>query len=222
MKKKMNFLCAMVFVVLIVSMSETIYSIYVSASIGAQAGYEMGKEIKETGKTPHNMIDDLIPLHVVPNSLLSTPDSIFNEKTQSYVPIWYTQAAIGIQTKDSSITQQLIKGLIGLLMLISGGYVIVQFIKLIKTINHYEIFCWRNVRRLRKIGFGLLVMFTMQVSMNLMINLKLSEILVLSNYSIDWISFFSDSSLLLGVVSLVFAEIFAVGLNMKEEQDLTI
>ena len=51
---------------------------------------------------------------------------------------------------------------------------------------------------------------------------QLSQVLKIPGYSYNWLNPFSHSSLLLGVLAFVIAEVFAIGLKMKEEQDLTI
>lgn len=80
MKKKLNLLCAMIFAVLLLSLSENIYSMVWGAIEGGKAGME-----NKAGE-----INNLHPLMLLPDNLISTSDSIYNEMTGKNVPIWHT------------------------------------------------------------------------------------------------------------------------------------
>lgn len=69
MKKKLNLLCAMIFAVLLLSLSENIYSMVWGAIEGGKAGME-----NKAGE-----INNLHPLMLLPDNLSSTSDSIYNE-----------------------------------------------------------------------------------------------------------------------------------------------
>ena len=71
MKKKLNLLCAMIFAVLLLSLSENIYAMVWGAIEGGKAGME-----NKAGE-----INNLHPLMLLPDNLSSTSDSIFNEMT---------------------------------------------------------------------------------------------------------------------------------------------
>ena len=49
-----------------------------------------------------------------------------------------------------------------------------------------------------------------------------SQVLQLNGCEFSYTFAFSDATLILGFISLLVAEVFAIGLKMKEEQDLTI
>ena len=70
MKKKLNLLCAMIFAVLLLSLSENIYSMVWGAIEGGKAGME-----NKAGE-----INNLHPLMLLPDNLSSTSDSIYNRK----------------------------------------------------------------------------------------------------------------------------------------------
>ena len=88
MKKKLNLLCAMIFAVLLLSLSENIYSMVWGAIEGGKAGME-----NKAGE-----INNLHPLMLLPDNLSSTSDSIYNEMTGKNVPIWQIQSMVTVDT----------------------------------------------------------------------------------------------------------------------------
>ena len=88
MKKKLNLLCAMIFAVLLLSLSENIYSMVWGAIEGGKAGME-----NKAGE-----INNLHPLMLLPDNLISTSDSIYNEMTGKNVPIWQIQSMVTVDT----------------------------------------------------------------------------------------------------------------------------
>ena len=211
MKKKLNLLCAMIFAVLLLSVSENIYSMVWGAIEGGKAGME-----NKAGE-----INNLHPLMLLPDNLSSTSDSIYNEMTGKNVPIWQIQSMVTVDT-DAPGWLALINTLLSFILIIFGIKAVLQFIKFIRNINRSDIFCWANVKLLRKLGTSLLITFAATLTSTYMHTWQLSQVLKIPGYSYNWLNPFSHSSLLLGVLAFVIAEVFAIGLKMKEEQDLTI
>lgn len=211
MKKKLNILCALVFAVLLLSLSENIYSMVWGVIEGGKIGLE-----SKTGE-----ITPLHPLIVFPDNLSNTPDSIFNKMSGEQVPIWHVQSLVTIDT-STSIWLSIVVSLLSLILIIFGIKAVLQFIKFIRNINRSDIFCWANVKLLRRLGTYLLITFAATLGSTYIHTWQLSQALAIPGYSYNWLNPFSRSSLLLGVVAFVIAEVFAIGLKMKEEQDLTI
>ena len=113
---------------------------------------------------------------------------------------------------------QVISGLLAVFAIIAST---VLFIQLIVAINKSDIFNWKNVRRLRWLGGALLLNFISEAVPALMNDYELSSVFSLSGYSMET-SIDSVMLVILGLVSLIVGEVFAIGLKMKEEQDLTI
>lgn len=211
MKKKLNLLCAMVFAVLLLSLSESIYSMVWGGIEGGKAGIE-----GRPGK-----VNNLHPLIVFPDNLTSTSDSIYNEMTHENIPVWHAESMVAIDT-DTPIGLSVVTSILSFILLIFSIKSVLQFIKFIRNINRSDIFCWTNVKLLRKLGKYLLITFVATAGSTCIHIWQLSQALEISGYSYNWLNPFADSSLLLGVVAFVIAEVFAIGLKMKEEQDLTI
>lgn len=130
--------------------------------------------------------------------------------------------AMTLRLVDAPGWLALINTLLSFILIIFGIKAVLQFIKFIRNINRSDIFCWANVKLLRKLGTSLLITFAATLTSTYMHTWQLSQVLKIPGYSYNWLNPFSHSSLLLGVLAFVIAEVFAIGLKMKEEQDLTI
>ena len=84
-----------------------------------------------------------------------------------------------------------------------GLYALACFIRFIRNVNRDQVFTWENVSLLRWSGWGLL-------------GIEVAMILF------DAIEQEDTNDLIFGVFILIVAEAFAIGLKLKEEQDLTI
>lgn len=213
MKRRLNILCSLVFVVLLLSMAESIYAAIWGAIEGGKAGMET---------TSVSSLVNLHPINVFPNNIsVERTDSIFNAATGEHVPIFYSQAAVVVQT-ENSLAVTIGKMLASWVILICAVAAIVQFVKFIRNINRSEIFGWNNVKRLRKLGLYLLLVSACNFIAGYLNTWQTSQVLSIPGYSFNWLHPLSDSNLLLGVLAFIFAEVFAIGLRMKEEQELTI
>lgn len=89
-------------------------------------------------------------------------------------------------------------------------------------INHGVIFDWVNVRRLNRIGKFLLISFALSQAYMLMAYFTANRLIQLEGYRLNFWGNFESMDLILGLIALLVARIFAIGLQMKEEQELTI
>ena len=166
MKRRLNILCLLVFLVFC-------YSVF---NMGRDFGhgFSEGMKISHSGNQSVEQAINFRIATLMPKDFSSFKDSVYNEKTGSYVPVAYTQ-----------------------------------------MVN------WKNVRRLRWLGVALLLNFISEAVPALMNDYELSSVFSLSGYSMET-SIDSVMLVILGLVSLIVGEVFAIGLKMKEEQDLTI
>jgi hypothetical protein len=105
---------------------------------------------------------------------------------------------------------------------VAGIWAIVLFIRLIVAINKSDIFSWKNVRRLRRLGTLLLASFAFQLFSTLLNLHYLEKVFAMEGYSISYTDMVSAEPLLFGLSALIVAEIFAIGLRLQEEQELTV
>jgi len=148
-------------------------------------------------------------------------DSIYNEKSGEYVPVMYSSMAVSVRT-NRSWASSVASGMLGLLTFVAIIGAIVLFFKLIVAVNRSHIFNWQNVRRLRRMGLLLIAGFGCSFLSSYLSLCNLREALVLQNYDLSISDLVSTTILVIGLTALIVAEVFAIGLKLQEEQDLTI
>jgi hypothetical protein len=215
MKKKLNLICALIFVALIMSLFDN-FSI-VSASF--KAGWHKAEEYQLTGESRFDA--DFVSLHLYPTDLYALTDSVVNQKTGERLPLLLTETQVLHNIQLSPLLWAIIY-LSGFLYWILAMIAIITFIRLIVNINHAQIFAWGNVKLLRKLGFQLLGIYLMVVVMVITDCMAASQTIEIAGYAPNWMIGFTNSNLLLALISLLVAEVFAMGLRLQEEQDLTI
>ena len=87
----------------------------------------------------------------------------------------------------------------------------ISFIRFILNVNRNKVFVWENVNLLRLTACGLMILAVVATCDELYSGCSFVEV---------YDHFFD--AFLFGVFNLIIAEVFAVGLKLKEEQDLTI
>lgn len=87
----------------------------------------------------------------------------------------------------------------------------VSFVRFILNVNRDKVFVWNNVPLLRWAGWGLLASDAWLIVSGL-----------LSQESAAQICMEKSMGVIMGVFLLIVAEVFAIGLKLKEDQDLTI
>lgn len=218
MKRKLNFLCVIVMLVLSYSVLEAVYFL----SLGFKTGIELGMNSKISAVQKEELMH-LETLHLLPkdmsNSLLK--DSILNEKSGQYVPVSYDEMIVSVNAQPSFLVKS-ISVLAVLGDFVTVIWAVILFIRIIIAINKSEIFNWRNVRRLRRLGVLLIIGFACSFLKSLLTVYNVEKVLSLTNYSLSIADMVHTTSLVLGLSALIVAEVFAIGLRIKEEQELTI
>lgn len=227
MKRRLNILCAVVLLVMGWSVGVSLYYMGLGMTMGVQMGMDAVRETQE-GRSYDKLeeLNNLKTVSLFPKFLhdykggLFT-DSVRNEKTGRYVPIAYTNLMVSVPV-HKTVWQNVVSGGMGVLALAAGIWALVLFIRIVVSVNRSDIFNWRNVRRLRRLGILLIVGFVCVLLPEYLSLCSLREVFSLEAYDLTLSDSVKVTNLLLGLISLIVAEIFAIGLKMKEEQDLTI
>lgn len=225
MKRRLNILCLIVMLVLSYSVLEAGYYFFVGAKLGAEAGMEI-EEKGAAASADYQQLLNVRLIGLVPNAYSRAAtklfcDSIYNEKSGEYVPMSYSSVAISIDT-HTPIWKRVLSYLLIYLHFGVTVWAIVLFVRLIISINKSDIFNWRNVRRLRRLGIALIVSFCCVTGGAYLDLVDVREVFSVSGYELSLSEMMSITNLVLGLCSLIVGEVFAIGLKMKEEQDLTI
>ena len=217
MKTKLNIFCICIIATLLLSASG-IVSLFIQLVVGGfEAGWEAGMRGENIELPNYQMI------YTFPNdNIPEKTGSVINAKDGSELAIKPIMSLVDVPAVAEEGGFSIIIGLVELAMIIGLVYTLAQFFKLIRNINRGIIFDWQNVKRLRKLGFALLVTFGCYFFSIAGTNYMLSEVVMLKGCESSILFIFADPTLILAFVSLLVAEIFAIGLKMQEEQELTI
>jgi len=150
------------------------------------------------------------------------PDSIFDRKTGTWLPSRIIKTEICAPEKDNNSFNILWMTPVVVMVLTGFFMILFNFYLIIRAVNKSVIFAWINVKRLRRIGIGFLLSFFAKVFAATYINNLEMNLFDVEDYNIVTSSTFEGSSLMYGMIAFLVAEVFAVGLRLKEEQDLTI
>ncbi len=112
--------------------------------------------------------------------------------------------------------------LVGALKLFIVIYIPVQTFKIVKSISKNVIFDTKNIKRIRNLGYALIILFFDMLLSQYLGSLTVKDLVAFKDYKISYIEIENTSYLLFGFASLLFAEILKISLKMKEEQDLTV
>ena len=216
MKKRLNLICLGIVLAVLVSMSFLFSTFYYGFKAGIDA-YEQGAAGVEKLDVTYKMIGTM-PTDVITNETATA----INEKDGSTVSILPFISMIGVPNEKADATDSIFLSLLDWMVIICCIYAIVQFVKMIRNIHRNIIFDWANVKRLRRLGFSLILCFCCSLVTFAINNHLVSQVISLKDCDFSIAFQFSDPTLLIGFTSLLFAEIFAIGLKMKEENDLTI
>ncbi len=211
MKKNINFICVLIFIALTTSLSLRLYE---SVTVSLQALNVMDKLNYEE--------DDVFTVVTLkPNFDTFVGDSIYNHTTESYIPIQHREIIARSQSQtDTAFLSPIVSIMLAIIILMI--YTLVCFVKLIKNINRTEIFSWRNVSLLRRIGVSTIGIFIANLLLSYTNLLQIQKDFSFTSYYIGFDNHSDMLQVIIGLVCFLFAEIFAMGLKIKEEQDLTI
>lgn len=183
---------------------------------GFEDGHNSAMEIYEPGRhiIPHHATSVKLNVEPLPET---TVDSLSNNRVDWTLP--YTVTEIETYAKPSA-WHILVMGLAipGIFLFLIG---FCSLIRLLISISRREVFTSANVRRLRWFAYTsasleILIAVDEWIVGNAaveQISLPGYKIISYAGYSPDWVAV---------IIPILFAEIFAIGAKMKEEQDLTI
>ena len=164
---------------------------------------------------------EYITIKLYPKDPGNYNDSIFNTKTDVWTPMQYSEITTRVEN-NPGITRITITLILSLSYIAAAIIAFICFIILIININKSYIFEWKNVRLLRRIGIALITTSLIVIILGYLNYHTVSSQIQLKDYDFDYSNILQTGNLMLGLASLLIAEIFAIGLKLREEQELTI
>jgi hypothetical protein len=155
----------------------------------------------------------------------SYPDSLVNLKNEQKIGSRYYNMRVSLPSntpKPGLVTvYNFIKGCLSVLMLALYIYIPILFYQLMRALRKEIVFDKDNIRKIKRIGFSLLAIYLATIFYNMAsyeTNLLLFDFkeYMLKQEPVD------VTLLLLGLVTLIIAEIISKASQIKEDQELTI
>ena len=210
MKKRLNFITVLIGVALGIILIDSQFAFME----GFMDGYDSTRKTEvsqQVGTT------DIHILELTPSVKFTKPTQLLNTKSGEWMP-----ARISTVVVEAPPVKKSGWDIVWAILAITGVVMCVyNFLRIIFAVNKSVIFEWINVKRLRRIGIGFILLFIANILLMATKYLFVSEVVELADYTIKRIVF-EGSSLLLGMIAFLIAEVFAVGLRLREEQELTI
>ena len=219
MKKRLNLITLFIGIAVGISFYNTIKEDFYVFKMGFLEGFT---EVLSIGMRSNNTPKvETVRVTLEPKVFLAMPDSIFDRKTETWLPSRIIRTEICAPAKDNSSLKDLWMFPISVIMFAGFFMILFNFYLIIRSVNKSVIFAWINVKRLRRIGIGFLLYFAAEMFLGMYTNNLRRSLFDVNDYNIIT-STFDGSILMYGMITFLVAEIFAVGLRLKEEQDLTI
>ena len=218
MKKRLNLFCTLIFVVIachLASMSNTFLT-------GFSAGMKHGMEERSvTETTPSNFSHiTLLPAEMDE----ATAVTITDKATFRQLTAWPTQLIVPLD--DSlGVGTAVFRLLYTLLYGATAVAALAAFILFVRNVNRNAIFTRRNITLLRVVGWCLVATGAIATADGCYDTYLAQRSFSLTGYVVDYGSaayITYITSVIFGLFAVVVAEAFAIGLRMKEEQELTI
>lgn len=223
MKKSINIICVMIICVVIASVIIPTYQFGYYFGAGFNAGWESVEE----GTTDNSVLQKNTPLTIsfAPNidKYTNAPDTIIDISNGNVLPFTVTQGSLFIPDNNIHQWYTIINTICELAIILLAIIILIKFIKFIVNINKDKIFEDRNIKLLRHLGLLLLCLAMSQITSGIC-----SEIII-NNLPYDFTGYKYSAywqlpwgNMMLGLTSLLMAQIWARGIQMKKEQELTI
>lgn len=217
--KRIKILC---FVLLIVFFG----SMYQGAVMPFIEGVKYGMTIAKYEQNSQKKTDDFLMMDVVAKQSDYMETSEINLKTGEAVLIRPTNISVLVNSLPEKpiwwIISQGIYAVLTLVVLALGLWIPFLVVKILRSLQHSEVFDRTNLKRINRIGIIILAMGIIG-SIIQAINIYSAQHMVnLSNYDFSYAKVIDFNAIIMGVVILIMNEVLRIAIEIKEEQDLTI
>lgn len=226
MKTRLNILSILILSIFIYAIGYEFYLGSVSFRQGFREGMESRTQVRhgveEAASPSWGQLGEKHTLTLMLDTKADYPvDSIYNRKTGTYLPMEYE--TIQVYSKESMpLHILLLMPFLFVLTIILLPTLFIYFWKVLSAIKSAKIFTTENIHRLRVIGFCFCMLAFMVGLVQYLTLLETKKLIDVEGYTLVSGEWFASSLWIYGLIAFLIAEVFAIGLKMKEEQELTI
>lgn len=117
---------------------------------------------------------------------------------------------------------QVIYGVLILVSLVLGIWIPFLVVKILRSLQHSEVFDRINLKRINRIGIFLLIMAILGTLIQLINVVSARYMVDLTHYTFSFAKVIDFDALIMAIVILIMNEVLRIAIEIKEEQDLTI
>ena len=217
--KRLKLLCVVLLVVFF-------GSIYQGAVLPFIEGVKYGLTIAKYQIEHQDKTDDFMLMAVVAKDLNYLDESEINQKTGKKVLIRPNNVTVMVSSMPDKPTWwnalHIMYFIFTVITLILGIWVPFLVIKIVRSLQNSEVFEMKILKRINRIGLILLVVGVLGSVLQAINVFSARELIDLSHYHFTYSKVVDFNPILMGIVVLIMNEILRFGMEMKEEQDLTI
>jgi len=201
-------------------------SLYQGAVLPFIDGVKYGFAIAQYETNSKKSTDDFLLMDVVAKDANYMESTELNEKTGTPVLIRPNNISVLVHSlPEKPIWWTILQVIYGILIvgsLVLGVWIPFLVVKILRSLQHSEVFDRINMHRINRIGL-ILVAMGIVGSIIQFINVVSAQYMVdLTHYSFSYAKIFDFNALIMGVVILIMNEVLRIAIVIKEEQDLTI
>lgn len=216
-KTSINLLCILIICILSFSVLMPVYMYSYAFCAGFAGGWEDNSDAMLTRMSPIEMT-----FEPSIEQITNPSDSIYFDDGRSY-PMVMRQAMVMIPDREVPQWTQWLSFAIYFACLVLTVTLLVSFIRFIININRGKIFEPSNISRLRRFGWYLLSIALLEIANGIIAEYSISALgVAIDGYSAAAYWVMPWSNLLISLVALLMAQIWAYGFDMRREQELTI
>lgn len=227
-KTYINALCILIIVILAGSILAPAFYLGNAFLAGWTSGMDQsGVSSDELNKiNDNNSLDAYVPIDICFNAdlrtVISSQDSLMFDNGETY-PLVLSRGTVMVPEEKWGMELSWLTLSLYILSFVLFVLLMIEFIKFIININKERIFVPKNVVRLRRFGWYLISIAGLRCAAGIIEDRMFSNLgLTLSGYDPSSYWAFPWGNLLIGLLALLMAQVWARGLEMKEENELTI
>lgn len=228
MKTKLNILSLLI----LLAFGGAVADFFINGLEDAQQGFVQGQQNANSSDQFASLTDQknslkqhspeyIYEVRLRHTDLSNFTDTIYNTQNESYLPVQYNSLSIKTPRAQKQGWLSFLQGLTVCVSSMAALTLLITFISLIVVIHKSIIFAWSNVFRLRLMGYCTLAIYLGNMITHYIHNKEITALFSIPGYTIikEQASY---SLVFIGLGLILMAEIFAIGLRLKEEQELTI
>ncbi len=201
-------------------------SLYQGAVLPFVEGVKYGFAVAKYEGDNKKSTDEFLLMDIIAKDASYMEANELNKKTGEQALLRLNNVSVLVHSlPEKPIWWEVLQVLYGILILVSlvlGVWIPFLVVKILRSLQHSEVFDRINLKRINRIGIILLMMAILG-SLIQLINVVSAQYMVdLTHYTFSYAKVIDFDALIMAVVILIMNEVLRIAIEIKEEQDLTI